>query len=1534
MTRTVFCLATSLLACLFVFDAAAQGGLYIKGKAVRLGTGEPVPGAVVVLEDNELARLAMPYQTVPPVSFPPKDGPLNFVVPISEDGTFERGRLMRGQYVVRFFPKDPTLFQLGGFEKVDLRSGQSVDDLTLYFDVGCAIQGKVVDTDGNPVPNVWVSPGMDPVYNNYLTDQDGEFFMHHLQNTDVEYRLRVNGTSTVVGPIGKGNIMKEVVLTVPRRQPARTAGVAAAPSPPDTSPGVTRYRFVQTDTGLVAQEVVPDPNAAPREPATRLLEGVLVLEDGSPVANTKIIVNESGTKLTETETDEGGRFQLVIRTFGEAALEVPYERRFRSRFSGSGYRVFPGQYVIVEGWPSPLPDQQATRDLRVVVRPPFIGLIIGKTVDEDGAPVNARVKVVNSEGRTYEQHLGPDGEFVVERFTPGPLLLEFTSPGYQARVLERGRDFDMPMEGLQVVLKRGPFPKGVSVFRAVTGREPVPESVEAMPAGQYVRNQEHSYRSLAEQPVPEGRAYSGGSGKVRVRGRVLFPDGYPAEGVEYRFTDVNLVGPTAPTEAYGFTDEEGRLDVEVVSKQYDVWIRAGRDGQGYELRDNYHFGAGQTRETVFILEPVGARSSSVRREVTLKGRVVRADNGGAVAATIRQRYANTTMIESLATMRIHEQRYGAHPEPLVRTEADGSFSIPLYTGGSYLVRALPDDVTLFHEGVLLRVSPKNDDEVIEATIKIAVGGAIEGVLLDHEGKPQQFEHIRTKPAISYDSILTDKEGKFYIHHLINPEIEYELSAGVAESDRGEAKVIVPPVGKGNIQSDVVLQFGPPVKKRLKGVIRGQVVDDEGTPVSFKSVTTPEANYSYALTDGRGYFMLQIRQPGPGLLLVDRQTPFIRTYPSGRRQIETSMEVLSALPRVFAPEDEYEELTVVVRRPPRRNMKAVTVDSSDQPITALARLVHPDLTIDLPVLTGIGAFHFEHAPRPPYLLEFTRHGYQAVVREAGKDFDVPIEDLRVTLNQGAFPDGTDIFEAVTGKPRPNDETALSSLDLYVLSRLDKYREMAAFTPPTQTPEPTQPLPTLTPSSAPDWAMPARGWRVRIVDAEGKPVDEVYYQEFVGRPDAMSHELRMLGDQYVKPGRGTIKGYLKAENGEFRINKPWIVLWTEDSAYTLFRPPEAGAEQPITLQLKKGGIVTLEIKDFKGNPVHPAGAAENGNFYSNRPGFSFITNEAGQIVLERMPAGSYSFGITRESTYPRVEAWTYFDVKPGDNLTIQVAVGEPDPGTAAGILAQWKKELGENLYRRDREIWRSPAYERYRQMMAEREARRLALAEALDEETRRRVGEELVRQIDRLPDLFRSVYAEREPQFLVTAMMMLRHEPALEAWVRVLRRVGPEDPMRMSRLYFLDNIVDAMVELGGDALTPAFAELARDPETSPPCKTAALIALGKIGSEASVRAFAEIRDAAYALPGAPQRKTEYTHAEKMAEALEMVLYVIPYQGRPPAERRLAINTSGATVSEDYLNGGLGVGDLYRGHTGYSLKRFGAEWLVVAVGGTVIS
>jgi len=417
----------------------AVGLLLMTASGLACAEAATVKGKAVMAGTNTPVQGRIFHATNERFEFPEE------IAHTAQDGTFVITGLQPGKHYFAFEPGIATLFSVKGLLSLNLAPGSSLEDLVFEIAEGCAIRGRVLDAQGNPAPDRQIhwSP-FGPYYRVVRTGPQGRFLIRNLPQSDITYKLEVGNdsggtTSVEAGPVGKSKTLEDVVIRLP----------------------------------------------APVREGT--IRGVVVDPSGAPVSNAVIHVQAPGSHLART--NEKGQFETGFHAAGTFNITVGLDVSLENMASHV-------MCAIGEGDTISLREGDSVDGFRIVVTvPPYL---MGAVLDENGTGIAVSVRVIGTfASATVIKN--PEGRFAVTRLPQGPFLIEFAKEGYQARVLESGRDFRLDDHNLKVVLKNVPFKEDESVFAAVTGRPATDEEVARMPLAQEVRQREEYYRRMAAQ---------------------------------------------------------------------------------------------------------------------------------------------------------------------------------------------------------------------------------------------------------------------------------------------------------------------------------------------------------------------------------------------------------------------------------------------------------------------------------------------------------------------------------------------------------------------------------------------------------------------------------------------------------------------------------------------------------------------------------------------------------------------------------------------------------------------------------------------------------------------------------------------------------------------------------------------------------------------------------------------------------------------------------------------------------------------------
>ncbi len=553
--------------------------------------------------------------------------------------------------------------------------------------------------------------------------------------------------------------------------------------------------------------------------------------------------------------------------------------------------------------------------------------------------------------------------------------------------------------------------------------------------------------------------------------------------------------------------------------------------------------------------------------------------------------------------------------------------------------------------------------------------------------------------------------------------------------------------------------------------------------------------------------------------------------------------------------------------------------------------------------GPGIDNRAQAPDEPFLLLVRKKGYQPVLLERGRDFESGDQDIRVVLKRGPFPEGESVFTAVTGY--------LEERDLQFPGRSFKEQEER-------------------------WASEAsiphtskRTFRLHVLLPDGQPAETIYTQS--GRPfetpggfgPGPVSAATMLVEDSVGPQRHSgVNGWFTWE--EEKWNMPptrGIWVWAEGTARHVFTfNQETPDGESFEIALQQPGSLTIRVATYDRKPgpgftVLPAGSYAAGS--SNTMVWAPKTDAKGEFRLENLPPGQYDYRVYMplsedESGWQKLSPqFVSFDLTAGSDSEAKVVHGVPQSGSAEELLLQFSRK------RRNR---RSENEE----------------APAIDPGTHNRLGALVTKKLKALPG--RYVWEVRESQMLISAARHFKLDGAVPALRRYFRQ-WPDESIGRGIVYEPYELADAIAELAGNDATQFFTNAAVS-DLQRNQRTAAIMALGAIGTAESVAEFARMRDAAYGTAGAPAGLEAPSDAEAIAQAIEMTFNVLPRGESERNSERVEIRTNTIRIMDDgtarlVLNPPSGSGTFIDGgNTVVRVRRLHGEWIAVGVGSTHMS
>ena len=855
----------------------------------------------------------------------------------------------------------------------------------------------------------------------------------------------------------------------------------------------------------------------------------------------------------------------------------------------------------------------------------------------------------------------------------------------------------------------------------------------------------------------------------------------------------------------------------------------------------------------------------------------------------------------------------------VFTEDDGRFEIPCLpcTGEPFRLQTERGQSEI---STLVGPLQKGQvaDEVLlqfrDVYLQPTVETAVRGIIVDTAGNPLDGARVRLRSLVQ---TVTDEQGQFEVPYTGRKESRLQIAIE-GNIDIDMRHLMQEP--RRNVRyggRELYAELDTSEMGTLKGVVRE--IPERGAFLSSGSgndiielppavagatvtLTAPHGDET-VITKSDGSFEFPFRQGGTVQFDISVSTrlsmgEMTRSLTQKAILIEGGTLTLEAGTPV-------KDARVVVELEPARFVAGTVTDEDGNPLDADTSFWQKDLMGDVSVQNG--RFIRTDLLDGPVLLEFRQEGYQAALLENGRDFKVGDRNISVVMKKGPFPEGTNVFTAVTGYE--DSEEGISQLlrGENLRSRVGRWERLAK-----KGEEERQ-----------------QQYEIYVTDAEGNPLNRIWVEEATTYNQPAPTRETAVVDQRSE------REILSSEDGRYTLREhPWRMPWkrsawisAEGTARALFLASEYDPEQaPVHITLHPTSKITIRVVDFDGDPVSglAVGAAArswehaSSNFY-----YLPKIGMDGTVVFDKLSPGLYGYRIyyvgktaaTSRARAPMSPRFVTFRVESGESYERTVEFGKPRPGTAEAVLNAWEQEFKKREWRREKreEIGTAP-----------RELR---------ESVRRDLAGLITGRLDELVGRYH--FERDEASMLAVAAERYGLKEAIPAIQSVLSR-WYISPVQMIQADYRSQVtVLAIVKLAGDDTVDFFASTATDRVYPYWIRSLSLVALGQIGTEKSVDAFVQLRDAAYGTPGAPSRKQQYTHEEKIAETLEMVFNVIAWQPESEDDTPPMVTApEKAVVSEDGTTGTIGCSFNRQGRTRIHMKRFGDEWLVVRIGSTIIS
>ncbi len=422
-----------------------------------------------------------------------------------------------GPFFLMAAPADPLLYGVEGIVQFDPGKGP-LEDIVLTVAPGAAIVGTAVYSDGEPVVEGDVIIMGQGSRRDHFLERINRFRFPNLPPG--RYFVQLNNTSLDLGELAAGELLENVVLTIPR-----------------------------ADDGT-------------------LVEGYLLDSGGAPIGGADINFH-AGNAHEHAETDAAGHFSVPVKQPGSYRIEAWVSFALARLEQSAGGT---GQSVALAGEPTvDVPEEGRVTLALTGTPPPWPQPVIGGRVfNAAGDPIDAQVEFVYEKSRTDYAET-QNGAFLTERLPEGPFLLLVKARGYEARVLEADVDFSRTDRGLWIVLEDGPFEETPSIWTQVTGRPATDDALAAMTCAEFVREQLEYYRrdAMPATPAPVSAPAPSAPGFIEVL--VTDTDGKPVPRIVLRgegyvsdpawYTYYWLAAATQDAAREIMTNKEGRYTV-------------------------------------------------------------------------------------------------------------------------------------------------------------------------------------------------------------------------------------------------------------------------------------------------------------------------------------------------------------------------------------------------------------------------------------------------------------------------------------------------------------------------------------------------------------------------------------------------------------------------------------------------------------------------------------------------------------------------------------------------------------------------------------------------------------------------------------------------------------------------------------------------------------------------------------------------------------------------------------------------------------
>ncbi|HKS95415.1 MAG TPA: carboxypeptidase-like regulatory domain-containing protein, partial [Terriglobia bacterium] len=454
----------------------------VEGSVVKDPGGEPLKKAVVELIGDA------------------QDEPANYTATSEPDGHFRISAVRPGRYVI--FVEHPGYISVDAHHHhaegitISVDPGQQLKDLQLHMLAASVLTGRVVDEDGDPMPNVNVA-----VLGRSVSSRNGQLDVVGTDRTNDIGEYRISGLPPSRYFISATPTLDFQAIATPPKEAAAAGKLQLAyvatyyPNTTDRSQAAT----VELRPG----EETPIDFSLVRTPTARLSGTVANL---APGAHAVVTLHSAESSLVFNETDAGkdGSFELRNVAPGNYTLMAIEDSGDKSRIARQSINVNGGNLDSLRL--NPVPGATIHGQVRTPGRAFDFSQLTLYLEPTDGNP-----EALNAAARIGEDpfHVKADGAFEWKNIPAGSYYVEAASNKHDNWIVDSvlldGRDIsdsELNVGGGVLSLTVTLSPDGATVEGAVVDEKNQPASgavVVAVPAARFRKRQSRYQRVVTDQ---------------------------------------------------------------------------------------------------------------------------------------------------------------------------------------------------------------------------------------------------------------------------------------------------------------------------------------------------------------------------------------------------------------------------------------------------------------------------------------------------------------------------------------------------------------------------------------------------------------------------------------------------------------------------------------------------------------------------------------------------------------------------------------------------------------------------------------------------------------------------------------------------------------------------------------------------------------------------------------------------------------------------------------------------------------------------